>query len=281
MQDLIAFFRRFRIFLFFVLLQVVALSNYFTGLSFPRSQYNTSASTVAAAILGFENSFTKHWNLSQSNIELQKENVRLRKKIASSFIRLDNNYVKIDDSLHQQQYDYIAGEVINSSTTKFNNYFTINIGRKQGVGVKMAVFSDKGIIGIIHNTSEHFSVVKTVLTKDINIDVLIEGADAIGLLKWDGKDPKRGSITGISNDMKLKKWAKIVTRGGGLNFPKGLLVGRIESYKSIEGQPLWDVTFRYSENYANVQNIYVVKNLFRSEQEKIESLIPQDEEEEE
>ena len=66
-----------------------------------------------------------------------------------------------------------------------------------------------------------------------------------------------------------------------MNFPKGLLVGRIESYKSIEGQPLWDVTFRYSENYANVQNIYVVKNLFRSEQEKIESLIPQDEEEEE
>ena len=263
----------------FALLQIIALSNYFTGLSFPRSQYLTSASSVSATLLGFENSFTKHWNLNESNIELQKENIRLRKKISNSFIRLDNKYVKIDDSLYQQQYEYVAGEVINSSTTKFNNYFTINVGKKQGIKRTMAVFSDKGIIGIVHNTSDHFSVVKTVLTKDINIDVVIEGSGAIGLLKWDGKDPKRGSINGISNDMKIKKWAKIVTRGGGDNFPKGLLVGRIESLKPIEGQPLWDVTFRFSENYTNVQNIYVVKNLFQEEQEKIENLIPEDEEE--
>jgi rod shape-determining protein MreC len=50
MRNLIAFFKRFRIFLYFALLQGIALSTYFTYLSYPRSQYLTTASAVAASI---------------------------------------------------------------------------------------------------------------------------------------------------------------------------------------------------------------------------------------
>ena len=131
-------------------------------------------------------------------------------------------------------------------------------------------------MGVIHNTSDHFAVVKSVLTESVNIDVIIESSGAFGLLKWDGKDPRRGSISGISNDMKIKKWSKIVTRGGAGNFPRGLMVGRIETLKPIEGKPLWDVTFVFSENYRRVQNVYVVKNLLQEEQNKIENEIPED-----
>jgi rod shape-determining protein MreC len=276
MHNLIAFFRRFRIFMLFALLQIYALTNYFTYLNFPRSQWLTSSSVVASSILSVKNSITKHWALNENNAALQEENIRLRKKIPHSFIRLDNRLVKIDDSLYQQQYDYIPAIVINSGCNKRNNFFTINIGKKQGIKRGMGVFSDKGIVGVIHNTSDHFAVVKSVLTESVNIDVIIESSGAFGLLKWDGKDPRRGSISGISNDMKIKKWSKIVTRGGAGNFPRGLMVGRIETLKPIEGKPLWDVTFVFSENYRRVQNVYVVKNLLQEEQNKIENEIPED-----
>ena len=276
MHNLIAFFRRFRIFILFALLQIYALTNYFTYLNFPRSQWLTSSSVVASSILSVKNSITKHWGLNENNLALQEENIRLRKKIPHSFIRLDNRLVKIDDSLYQQQYDYIPAIVINSACHKRNNFFTINIGKKQGIKRGMGVFSDKGIVGVIHNTSDHFAVVKSVLTESVNIDVIIESSGAFGLLKWDGKDPRRGSISGISNDMKIKKWSKIVTRGGAGNFPRGLMVGRIETLKPIEGKPLWDVTFVFSENYRRVQNVYVVKNLLQEEQNNIENEIPED-----
>ena len=105
-----------------------------------------------------------------------------------------------------------------------NNYFTLNTGELQGIERVMGVFSQKGIVGIIHNTSEHYSVVKSVLTKDINIDVLILPVKLYGFLKWDGKDPRRGSITGISNDLNIKKGSRVITRGASGVFPKGLLV---------------------------------------------------------
>ena len=276
MQNLIAFFRRFRIFLLFALLQIFALSTYFTSLNFPRSQYISSASAVASKILEAKNSITKYWNLGENNKILQAENIRLRRKIPLSFIRLDSKFVKINDSLYQQQYEYIPGEIINSSCNKRNNFFTLNIGKKQGIKRGMGVFSDNGIIRVIHNVSPHYAVVKSVLTEGINIDVIIESSGAFGLLKWDGRDPERGSISGISNDIKIKKWSKVVTRGGSGIFPRGLMVGRIEKLGSIEGKPLWDVTFKFSEDYRKIQNVYVIKNLLREEQEKLENTIPED-----
>jgi hypothetical protein len=54
------------------------------------------------------------------------------------------------------------------------------------------------------------------------------------------------------------------------------MVGKIERLKTIEGKPLWDVTFRYSEDYRKIQNVYVIKNLLREEQEKLEKEIPED-----
>ena len=279
MRNLIAFFRRFRVFLIFVLLQVVALSVYFTFLNFPRSQYLTSASKVSGLILTVQNDITKHFNLSLNNDKLQKENIRLRNRLPQSFQRMQNGWAKINDTLFHQQYEYIPASVINSTSTKRNNYFTLNIGSDQGVVRGMGVFSDKGIVGIVHTSSTHFAVVKTVLTENINIDVMIEPIGLFGLMKWDGRDPRRGSITGISNDLKIKRWSKVVTRGGSGIFPRGLNVGKVEKLNPVEGKPLWDVVIRFSEDYRTIQRVYVIKNLFQEEQNKLELLIPEDKEE--
>ncbi|MFN5785568.1 MAG: rod shape-determining protein MreC [Flavobacteriia bacterium] len=279
MRNLIAFFRRFRVFLIFILLQVFALSTYFSFLNFPRSQYLTSASQVSGTILKARNDITKHFSLSKNNQALQRENIKLRERLPESMQRLQNGTILIDDTLFHQQYTYIPATVINSTLTKRNNYFTLNIGRLQGIKRGMGVFSDNGVVGIIHNVSDHFSVVKSVLTENINIDVMIEPIGLFGLLKWDGRDPRRGSITGISNDLKIKKWSKVVTRGGSGIFPRGIMVGRIGKLKAVEGKPLWDVEIRFTEDYRTLQRVYIIKNLLQEEQEELEDAIPEDEEE--
>lgn len=280
MRNLIAFLRRFRVFLLFAVLQIFALSTYFSFLNFPRTQYLTTASIVSGKVLKVRNDVTKHFNLSKNNLALQKENIFLRSRMPQSFQRLQNGLVKIDDTLFQQQYTYIPAEVINSSTNRMNNYFTLNIGSLQGVKRRMGVFSEKGIVGIIHTTSEHYSIVKTVLTENINVDVVIEPMGIFGLLKWDGRDARYGMISGISNDFKIKKWSKVVTRGGSGIFPKGLHVGNIYKLEPVEGKPLWNVIIKFSEDYRALQRVYIVKNLLLEEQEKLELTIPADKKDE-
>jgi len=280
MRNFIAFFKRFRVFLFFAVLQIVALSWHIRYLSFPKNQYLTTASAVTGKVLEVENDVTKHFNLSKNNVYLQSENISLRKKIPQSLYQINRKLFKIQDTVFEQQYEYIPATVVNSSVTRRNNYFTINAGSKQGIKREMGVFSDKGVVGVIHNVSEHYSVVKTVLTKDINIDVTIEPIGLFGFLKWNGHDAKKGSVTGISNDLKIKRWSRVVTKGGSGIFPKGMPVGKVYETKPVEGEPLWDVVVLFSENFRTLQNVYVIKNLLIDEQKALEKQIPPDEEEE-
>lgn len=276
MRNLIAFLRRFQVFLIFVFMQVFALYTYFSYLNFPRSQYLTSASAVSGKLLSAKHEVTKHLNLSKNNSDLQKENIRLREQLPQSFHRLQNSTVKINDTLFRQEYTYMPALVINSTHTRINNYFTLNIGAVDGVKRGMGVFSDKGVVGIVHNVSSHFSVVKSVLTANINIDVMIEPIGLFGLLKWDGKDPRRGQLTGISNDIDIKKWSKVVTRGGSGIFPRGMMIGKVEKLNTVEGKPLWDVIIRFSEDYRTLQRVYVIKHLMQDELKKLEATIPED-----
>lgn len=247
-------------------------------MSFPRSQYLTSASEVNGKVLKVSHEVTKHFNLAQNNTLLQKENIALRNKLPESFIALEAGTVKINDTLYKQRYEYIPATVIKSTFNHRNNYFTLNVGSAEGVQRDMGVFTDQGIVGIIHNVSEHFSVVKSVLTEAINIDVMIESTGDFGMLKWDGKNPRIGTISGISNDKKIKKWSRIITRGGSGIFPRGLTVGKVSSLVPIEGKPLWDVSILFSEDYRKIQRVYVAKNILKDEQLQLESLIPAEKE---
>lgn len=279
MRNFLAFIQRFRVLLFFAFLQALAMLIYFTFVQFPRAQYLTTASAVTGTVLEVRNDVTKHFDLSKNNSNLQKENIALRDSIPSSFIRLNNGLVKINDTLHRQQYSYVPAIVINSTHDKRNNYFTLNIGAAQGIERGMGVFSEKGVVGVIHNVSEHFAVVKSCLTENINIDIMIEKSGQFGLLKWNGKDARRGTMWGVSNDTKVDKWSKIVTRGGGGIFPRGITVGKVEKTAPVEGKPLWDVTVLYSEDYRSLQRVYVIKNLLKTELEDLTQLIPKDKEE--
>lgn len=276
MRNLFAFLKRFQIFLVFAVLQVIALSLYFSFFFYPRSQYFTTSSNVVAKIWEVRNSIVGQLNLRHSNDELQKNNAELMEKLPDSYIRIDNNTVKVNDTVFKQKYEYIPAEIINSTVENRNNYFTINVGTLHGAERGLGVISDNGVVGVIHRCSEHYSIVKSVLSENINISVFIEKIGLYGLLKWDGVDPRRGSITGISNDLKIKKWSRVVTREGTGLFPKGILVGKVEKPKKVEGEAFWDVSILFSEDYRKLQKVYIVKNLLSEEQQKIEALIPQD-----
>ena len=223
---------------------------------------------------GWKAKLAGYFSLEESNKLLKVENAMLRKKISGDLYQVNRNTYKIVDTSFEQQYEYISASIINSTVTKRNNYFTLDCGSLQGVVRGMGVFSPNGIIGIVHNTSSHYSVVKSLLTQNINIDVEIEGAGLFGFLKWNGKSPLKGTITGVSNDAKIKKGARVVTRETLGLFPRGLLVGYVESFSVLEGKPLWDITIKFNENYSRVKDVYVIKNLLLPERKMLEQKVP-------
>ncbi len=280
MRNLLAFLKRFQIFLVFALLQVVALSIYVRYSEFARVQIFSSASKINGELLSIRNSVTKYVNLEKTNLTLEKENAALREKLKSSNYKIQRNTIFIEDTVFQNQYKFIAARVVNNTFDKRNNYMTIEIGSNHGIKKGMGVLSSKGIVGIIHIVGTQFSVVKTILSKNINIDVSLAKNGAFGLLKWDGINPKVCQVTGISNDIQVKKFEKVVARGGSGIFPYGIPVGVVTKRKSIEGKPLWDLQVFLAEDFRTIQHVYVVENKLLKKQKDVESKIEIDKEEE-
>lgn len=232
----------------------------------------TTASSIQGSVLSARNGLTKHFDLPENNEILQKENIRLMEKMPISYTKMENGLTKINDTLHQVQYEYIPSVVINSTYQKANNYFTINTGSSQGIKRGMGVFSSEGIVGVIHNVSPHFSVIKSCLTEKLNTAIMIEGSGQDGFLAWNGPNASQGSMTGVSNDSKIADKARIVTRGGAGIFPRGIHVGTVNSYDVIEGESLWDITFDFAVDFRSLQNVYIIKNLLLTEQKELEAL---------
>lgn len=244
---------------------------YVTYMSTPKSSYFTTASFITGSLFEIRHSISQHFQLEENNEQLQEENIELRKSSSLFLYNSSFSTLHTQDSIYAQQYDYVAGTIINSTTTNRNNFFTLNVGAIQGIEKGMGVFSSNGVVGIIHNTSPHYSVVKSVLTKNINIDVLLTDVGAHGMLKWDGEDPRIGKVTGISNDIAIPIGSKLITRGGSGIFPKGIDVGFVKAIKPIEGEASWHIDLEFTESYATLENIYIVKNLFLNEFNNIQN----------
>lgn len=271
MRNFLAFLRQFRVILFLALLQGIALTWYFTFLQYPRSQYLTSANAVSGTMYQWQTQVTEFIHLKKNNDWLQKKVALLEAKQVENLLKVDRELVTINDTLYKVQYVYTPAKVIKSTHTLQNNYFTIDIGSTQGVEVGMGVFGVNGVVGTIHSVSENLAIVKTCLTENINIAAMIEESGEHGFLKWDGKNPRQGSLTGISNDRKVKKWSHVITRGSAGTFPRGMPIGKVQKTAPIEGKPLWDVTVLFSEDYRRIQRVFVIKNLLRDEQLNLEA----------
>ena len=271
MRRLLLFLKKFRDFIIFFLLQLFVLSLFFNSKNYHKAKLMNSSSGVVGWFVEKKHNITKHFSLSEANDSLASENADLREMLPESFYKLQDRVYYVNDTLYEQQYNYIPAQVINSSNNKRDNYFTLNKGAKSGIQPDMGVISKDGIIGFVVDVSDHYSIVKTVLSEDINISVKLKKNNEHWLLKWNGKDNKIAQLNGVTIDIDIKEGDEIVTRGNKGMFPENQIVGKVKEIKSRDGKPTLDVSIELAVNFNAAYHVYVVKNILRNEQEKLEA----------
>lgn len=249
---------------------------YVQFVTYPKSVFLSTASRVNGRIQKWEGGLTNHFYLEENNRKLRFENSQLRKRVFVNYYKHERPTHRIKDTVYEQEYEFIPAEIIHASSARRNNYFTINVGALQGIKKDMGVISPNGVVGIVFKVGEHFSLVKSVLTQDINLDVIVGKAGPQGLLKWDGYNPRIGIVTGVSSDLNIRRNKGVYTLGASGIFPKGLKVGTIVSKSRVEDQALWKIEVLFSEDYRTLQSVYVVKSLLQKELQSLQLEIPED-----
>lgn len=275
MQNVLSIFRYVRVFLTFLSFQVFALYLYFNSDLYPAMQFVNSTSGITAKVIEAQNFYEYYFGLIEENKSLQNANKALLELSAANYLRLKPDLIQIEDTLYKQAYSFIRGDVLRATTHKANNYITANIGSAQGVKRGMGVINHDGLIGYVYEVSEHYCLVKTLLSENINIDVSLSNSGQFGLLKWFSNDPSIVNVTGIPNDTEIEIGELVVTRGTGGVFPKGISVGRVCAFEFAEGESNWDLRVKPSVNFRAVKYIYVVNHLLKEELDELEARVEQ------
>lgn len=273
MKNLIAFLKKFQVFLLFVALQVFAIYLYVNNFNTPQTKLITSINQFNSYVLNTSNDVSQYLHTPHFNQQLQDENKELREEIDRLQQLLDTTHF-IDTLFNDTVFQYIPAKVIYSTHNKRNNFITINKGSKDGLKEGMGVFTNKAIVGVIHSVSDNYSLIKSVLSAKIYIDVKIAKNGAYGLLNWDGKKHNIGAIDGISSDIPLEKWSRVVTRGASGVFPPDLYVGKISNFQRDGAKSMWNIDLWYEEDFRKITNVYVVKSTVNKELEELMNTIP-------
>lgn len=269
MNDLLRFLKRYYHVFLFLLLE--GFSIYFISCnSFRQGSYITSiANDISGGIDEAYSNITSYFYLKSTNEALVQENVKLRKMVESSYVKIVNNVHKEEDTIYKQMYSFIDARVISKTVNKRNNFFMLNKGSISGIEPDMGVISPNGVVGVIVKTTPNFSLVMSVLHQDSKLNVRNERTKTTGTLVWDGKHYAKGQIVDMPSSLAVKKGDKIVTSGFSRNFPEGITVGTIKKFAKDKGTGFYDIDIKFSTDYNKLEYVYVIKNYFKIEQDRL------------
>lgn len=213
-------------------------------------------------------------NLKDENKRLSDENARLRTMLGDTTMPLRaDSYIK-NDTIYHKQYQFISAKIINNSTNRRSNYITLDKGKADGIKPDMGVVASNGVVGKVKYVSEHFAVVMSFLHKDMHISAMIKKNKYFGSLVWEGGSSKKATLNDLAVHVPIAIGDTVVTSFKSDIYPEGIMLGTIAHFELNPGQNFYSITVNLSTNFSNVSYVYVVNNLMKDEQTKLEGMIP-------
>lgn len=277
MRNIFLFIRTYFNFLFFLVLQIIALYLLFHYNKFHEAVFMNAANEVTGRFSTRYNNITYYFNLKRTNESLVKENERLHNALISNFIPNDTSAVVVTDSLSadstgmMRKYEWRAAKVVNKIITFQNNTFTLARGENQGVRKDMGVIGPQGVVGSVINTSPNFAIVMSLLHQQSRVSSMHVKSGKISTVSWDGKSPSYLIMNNIPKNIAVAIGDTVVTsQYASARFPQGIAIGTVNEIVEDKSTNFYTLRLKPATNFNNIEFVSVVANLQKDEQRKLE-----------
>ena len=273
MQQLVYFLRKYRFFLFFLGLEIIATALTINNHEFHRSKLVSSANDIIGGFYQKSSAISDYLRLTEENKKLVTENNELQNQKEQLLKIIDSSKISLvkDTSKYSQQYQYINGKIQKNQYSSTNNFLTINLGTNDGIAKEMAVINSKGIVGITEEVSNNYTRVQSILSRRSSISAKLKNNDNhMGNLKWNGDDYAVVQLEGLPRQAKVQKGDTIITSGNSAIFPEGILIGTAIDVTGGQTSVNRVVNIQLFNDMSSLKNIYVIINFDKIEIRKIE-----------
>lgn len=261
--------RRAEVLTFFLL--VIGLGLTVTAETPQRVKWLSSSSKVAGSVYQIKANLENYFELKKVNKRLSDENANLRQALYQSQFEkaLIEGTFGNTDTLNK--FVVSPAKVIKNSVIREKNLITLNKGGKEGIVQDMGVISDKGIVGVVENTSDHFTTVISLLHSELSINASLKNTKHFGSLIWDTKTIDRCILVDLPKISNIQIGDTIVTGGMSSVFPAGIPIGQVSAYSVPNNSSFYKAEVRLFNDMSNLDQVYVIKNTLKEEQVSLEN----------
>jgi rod shape-determining protein MreC len=275
MRNLLNFVLKYGHWFLFLLLEIASFLLLFRFNHFQGSVGFTSSNrvmgriyAVSAEVSSFFQLNSANTQLTHRNLELQIENQLLREALSQ---RSNNEALdRIVASSPDKDYTIIPATIINNSLNRPDNYITLDKGSADGVTPEMGVVNGNGIVGIIYLTSEHYSLAISLLNSKSSLSCKFKNNEYFGYLKWRGTDARFAYLEDVPRHALFQKGDTIVTSGYSAVFPKGLMVGRVDSIADSKDGLSYLLRIQLATDFACLDDALIISGKNRQKQHTLE-----------
>ena len=195
----------------------------------------------------------------------REENLELREKVDQLTAERNNALERAAelDRLRTQlalpprpQYRELAANVISRNASLWFRRLTIDRGTLDGVKRDMPVATAGGIVGRVISVGPNFAMVQVITDKHAGVGAMLQASRAMGEIR--GLDNDRCELKNISTSEKVEVGESVVTTGLDRIYPKGLLVGTVESIEADPNAPWHKIVVKPAAPVDRIEHVLVL-----------------------
>lgn len=235
------------------------LRNIFTGTSYFFQKFFYSTGNKAEDVIKFLSSIS---SLKKENDKLMKENNFLLGELVKLQEEKGENKILREQLglTPKDKFDLENAFVISQDPQRLGNWIMIDKGSAAGLSVGMPVIVADGIlVGKIEETSALISKVSLLTNSSSLVNAFDLDTEAKGIVK--GEYGLGIILDLVSQQDVLKNGDNVITSGLGGNFPRGLLIGKIQESKFTPDKLFQQAVVTPRIKYSELRMVSVIKNV--------------------
>lgn len=217
------------------------------------------------------NGIADFFSLNKKNKVLSDDIARLLEQKFNPQNSLPEQAIDSSTKANIEKIAVMSARVINNSINKNNNMITINKGSREGVLPNMGVITTNGIVGIVTDTSQNFSLVLSILNSNCKVSSKLSRSGFFGTLLWDAKNPRYAKLEDIQKYADVRQGDTVTTSGYSTIFPGGYPIGLVENYKSEAGTFTYEIEIKLLQDMSTLSTVYIINNPTMLERMNLES----------
>ncbi len=276
MQPILSLLIKYNHWFLFILLEGISIVLILCFNNYQNAVFFTSANSVAGNVYSLLTDIDGYFGLKNENETLLGHNRSLLEEINA----LRNELAAFKDSASladnrfaaecSEGFTFETARVVNNSLNKVDNFVTIDKGSGNGITTEMGVFNEQGVVGIIYQTSENFSIVMPLLNSKSMLSCRVADSNNFCTLKWNGDDLQHSYLIDLPRYELFEKGDTVMTSGFSSIFPAGIPVGEILGLEDSDDGMFYRAKVKLFVDFSSIDNLYIVGSNKKQEQIELE-----------